>query len=447
MFILAFISISEAVTKQDRRLVLEKLTNYSRLSESGSMKLLKIRLESDAINNSQEGFIVVLSRPNREILHSTLPETWAASHLDESQYNRIITNPWKWQLIERNTEKSWIKRVEDYLFLTDKNAIEVISYKLNGGLYLLIGKTRVEQHEILKNFLWAFAMTAIPLILIGFVSGIFLTQKTMQPIREIVHTVKKVTAGSVESRVPEKSTGDELEELVNLFNEMLGRIETLIKGMRDALDNVGHDLRTPLTRMRGSVESGLQAEMDPHVLREALLDCAEESELISSVLNTLLDISEAETGVMHLNLAEVDLAPLVAETVEMYRFVAEEKNISLTLQVDSPVFIVADANRIRQVVANLLDNAIKYSLEYGQVTVIIRRENGDAVLVVKDTGTGIDPEALPNIFDRLYRGTDNRNLHGMGLGLSLVKAVINAHKGDISVQSRLGKGSEFIVRL
>jgi len=251
----------------------------------------------------------------------------------------------------------------------------------------------------------------------------------------------------MDARVPSSHTGDELDELVRLFNNMLEKIETLITGMQDALDNVAHDLRTPVTRLRTVVETTLQSESDQEALREALMDCAEESERLMTMLNTLLDISEAESGVMRLNIEEVDVAMLIKDVVELYQYVAEERQISISATVPEGLKARVDASRTRQVIANLLDNAIKYSKKGGNIDINAALKDNELKISVKDNGVGIASGDLPRIFDRLYRGDKSRSRRGLGLGLSLVQAVVHAHKGHIEVRSRPGEGSCFTVSL
>src|SRR5439155_1319748 len=248
-------------------------------------------------------------------------------------------------------------------------------------------------------------------------------------------------------RLPVGGTNDAIDELTSLFNAMLDKIEGLVDAMRGALDNVSHDLRTPLTRLRGTAEMALAAEPDIDRYREALADCVEESDRVLVMLNTLMDISEAESGTLQLTREPVSLHDVVDRAVDLYRDVAEAKGVRLTVAPGDAVVVSGDRTRLEQVAANLIDNAVKYTAAGGRVDVEVARDGDDAGLRVRDTGAGIPADELPRIWDRLFRGDASRTERGLGLGLSLVKAIVEAHGGTVHVTSEPGRGQTFQVRL
>ncbi len=297
--------------------------------------------------------------------------------------------------------------------------------------------------ELRTGYAWVLGIAA----LLGLIGGPILVRRALRPVRDLASTARHVVdSGDLSARVSPHATGDELDDLTVIVNEMLTRNERLVRGMRESLDHVAHDLRTPLTRLRGTAEVALRDESED-AGREALADVIEESDRVLAMLRTLMDISEAETGVLRLERERVDLADIARDVVDLYEHVAEEAGVGLALDVDSNVAVDGDRTRLRQAVANLVDNAVKYTREGGHVTVEARLEGDHAVLVVRDDGEGIAPEALPRIWDRLYRADPSRSERGLGLGLSLVKAIAEAHGGSARAESEVGRGSTFTLEL
>ncbi len=319
---------------------------------------------------------------------------------------------------------------------------------LSQGLWLQIAISDEQTQEVVGHLRTGLVAVWIGAVTLGLLGGFFLTRRALRPVKRLTTTARKVIdSGDLALRVDERGTGDELDELSRLFNGMLSRNEALVRGMREALDNVAHDLRTPLTRLRTGAEVALRDVADPQGIREALADTLEESDRVLAMLKTLMDISEAENGVMKLDRSSVDLSELARVVLDVYQDVAEEKGVRILTHLATGVNVRADAIRLRQAVANLIDNAIKYTPAGGQVEVTTARTEPWASLAVKDTGMGISAEDLPRIWQRLYRADQSRSERGLGLGLSLVKAIVEAHGGQTEVQSELGVGSTFSVRL
>jgi signal transduction histidine kinase len=332
----------------------------------------------------------------------------------------------------------------------DLDRLETASLSLPDGTLVQVGKSTDARDDLLARFRAVLGFVTLTIVFVALTGGVIVTRAALRPIRRLTRAVSRIiSTGRTDERVPLSGDGtdDAIDELTRLFNVMLDKIEGLVTAMRGALDNVSHDLRTPLTRLRGTAEMALVSTPDLDRYREALADCVEESDHVLVMLNTLMDISEAESGAMHLHREAVRLSDVVARAVDMYRDVADAKGIVLTAATPDDVVVTADRTRLEQVAANLIDNALKYTAAGGRVDVEVRADGDRARLTVRDTGLGIRPDELPHIWDRLFRGDISRAERGLGLGLSLVKAIVEAHGGTVDVESEPGTGSAFTISL
>lgn len=361
---------------------------------------------------------------------------------------RIMPSAWRKFPIDEIGEVPTEGEIVEIHSRTDQYSLLVSGVVLPDGYILQIGVSNSRRFDLLAQYRTTFLFIALPLAALSLAGGYFVASRALSPIRSLSRlTGRIIETGSLDERIPTAGTRDELDELARRFNQMLERIAALVSGIRESLDNVAHDLRTPLTRLRSTLESAVQPSQSAVEYREALRSAMEESERMLAMLSALMDISEAETGTMRLDRTQADLADIVADMAELYGYSGEEKGVTVRSESDHTVQASVDVNRIRQAVANLLDNAVKYTPAGGTVTVRAEAAGADARIVVSDTGVGIEPQDVPHIFDRLFRGDRSRSESGLGLGLATVQAVVSAHGGSVSVQSDVGAGSTFVIRL
>ena len=236
--------------------------------------------------------------------------------------------------------------------------------------------------------------------------------------------------------------------LAAMFNTMQERIAGLIDELKGVINNVAHDLRMPITRMRGIAETTLTRKADISSYRDMAVTVIEESDRLVGQINTILELAEIDAGLKVLAMEEVDLARIVCMAVELYQPAAEERNIELAVQLDNqPVSVTGNLNGLQRLLANLLDNGVKFTPAGGKITITLLAEADYAVLSVADNGPGIPKEDMEQIFDRFYRGDSSRSITGNGLGLALVKAIAQKHHGTVTVVSDGASGSCFVVRL
>ena len=430
LFVLVYVSLSFTIKKKDREMIQMELEEFVSQYQKGGINAMQKEVELEKHSSGKNPFFVHLVGQQHNTLFVNLPDRWSNFDLNQLKNKAVINND-QWELL---TTKD------------DKNTLAIVSHPFPDGSRLQVGKSLSDSNKFLEHFRAIFASIMIPMIFIGFIGGMFLAIHTLKPIRYLIDTTRSITeTNKIDIRIPATQRKDELEELSMLFNTMLERIEILINGMKMGLDNVAHDLRTPMTRLRGTAEMALQGEQKIYNLREALLDCLEESERVLTMLNTLMDISEAETGTMKLNQEEINLPSLINEVVDLYSYIAEDKKMVIETHFPKELYLTSDPNRLRQVLSNLLDNALKYTPSQGKINIEAFQKDQQVGITIKDTGIGIPPEELPRIWERLYRIDKSRSQPGIGLGLSLVNAIVRAHRGHVEVSSKPYEGSSFTV--
>ena len=331
----------------------------------------------------------------------------------------------------------------------EEQDLTVVSRSLVDGLLLQVGRSTDSRAVVLAPLRHTFLWVGAGVVVAGFAAGIVTARRATRPLRDVIATARRIIAtGELDARVPLPKRDDDVAELVRAFNTVLDKNAGLLKAMREALDNVAHDLRTPLTRLRGTAELALQGvESGGAEQKEALADCVEQADEVLRLLRALMEISEAEGGMLRLEKTACDVGELARSAVDLYAEVAEAKPV--TLSVDAAVAgpVLADATRLRQAIANLVDNAVKYTPAGGRATVRVTVEGDEAVLTVSDTGPGVPVAEQARVWERLYRGDASRTERGLGLGLSLVRVIVEAHGGRVAVRNGTEGGAVFAVRL
>jgi heavy metal sensor kinase len=424
--------LANSFRRDDYEEIHSRLLEFWAIYQTGKIELIRKELTLERLVIEERLYMLRIAGRSNNTLYLYVPAHW-------SEYNPSFL------------ETLPVIREGEFIQLpsgNDRSILEISSLKLPDGNILQIGISTKRRQEVLHRFRRTFIYIFLPLAVLALLGGFLFSSRSLKPIRHLIEVTRGIIdTGRMNARVPSRGSGDELDELVGLFNRMLAKIDSLITGMRQSLDNVAHDLRTPMTHLRATAELALQGRGEISAYQEALASCMEETERILNMLSNLMDISEAETGVMKLDRNTIDLSSLIDDMVELYGYSAEEKGITITRDAGESIPVFADLNRIRQVIANLLDNAIKYTPAGGAITVSAGRQGKEAVVTIRDTGPGIPPQDLPHIWDRLFRGDQSRSQPGIGLGLGMVRAIVQAHDGHVEVESKPGHGASFVVRL
>jgi heavy metal sensor kinase len=311
-----------------------------------------------------------------------------------------------------------------------------------------VGVSTARTEETLQQVLSLLAF-GLPIgVLIAVSGGFVLVRRALNPVNQIARKAEDISQHNLSERLPVVNSGDELEHLSISLNNMIARLEDAIQTSKQFVADASHELRTPLTVLRGELESLAQDALLKAQTRESLGSLLEEVDRLTEVVESLLALSKLDAGEAISERIRFDLAELVTTTAEQMSLLAEDKQIRVECDAAPDVFVAGDRSRMKQVVVNLLDNAIKYTHNGGNVLLRIARDGDTAVLEVVDNGIGIPTEALPHMFKRFFRVDDSRSREqgGAGLGLSIVKSICAAQGAEVDVTSRPGSGSCFRVR-
>ncbi len=323
-------------------------------------------------------------------------------------------------------------------------------YNSAGKTYFVaIGLPMSEMERVPSRMLGVFAITAPVMLLAIAVLGWFAAGRALSPLRRVAAAAQTVSAGNLSLRIEPLGTNDELDELIETFNRMMERLEANFEQMKRLSMDASHELRTPLTAVRGQLEVALLTAKSADDFRHAIGTALEDVERMGRIVQSLLQLAQAETGQLRLNLQPELLAEIAGRQVARFRPLAEAKRQTLEFEAGDPCMARVDRLQMERLIDNLLSNAVKYTQEEGSVTLRIRREGREAVIEVVDNGPGIAPQHLPHIFEKFYRVREGEKTagRGVGLGLAFVQWIARAHGGRASVRSEPGKGSVFEVRL
>jgi len=427
--------LAGALERRDQDAVEQRAEDFAAAYQIGGPAGLSAMLHSDTAPDVRTLFVRLISPQNIAVFVAA-PPGWI-----ETQVERFPVPEWAGVIAERKTQTVRVPQnaLKDYT---------IVSHPLADRWLLQVGRLTDSRPVLLAPLQRAFVAVGGAALFLSVAGGTVLAWRATRPLRLVSDTARKILeTGDLAARVPGRPGSGELDMLVSQLNTLLDRNAAHVGVLRDTLDNLAHDLRTPLTRLRGTAELALQDNNDPAEARGALADCVNESDRLLHLLETLLDISAAEGGALKLNRSRFDLRTLVERAADLYLEVGQEAGIAVTLDLPVAVAIEADAIRLGQAINNLVDNALKYTPRGGRVTLALARDAGGAAFTVTDTGPGVPEKELAAIFRRLYRSDSSRSLRGFGLGLSLAKAIAEAHGGSIAVENVAPTGARFTLRL
>ena len=360
---------------------------------------------------------------------------------------------------------AWNPVIDELGIDTGTPLMELASYRISNEAFdheIQVGYARIaddlvlqfghnlEEHEDFLSIIRNVFLVATPLLLLAAsLFGWFLARKALKGLDVLTDTAISISRGKFDERVPYSDHGEEINRLAGTFNSMLDKIQALLNGMRDITDNIAHDLRSPLTRIRGEAEATLtsQAAPDAEQFRKVLGNTIEESDRLLNMINTMLDITETEAGLMKRNKSAIDISALVNDACDLYQPLASDSQIDFQYETETGLTLEGNASFLQRLIGNLIDNALKYTQPGGKVSVTLHRIRDTIQIEVADTGIGIPETERDKIFTRFYRADASRSRTGNGLGLCLARAIARAHWGDVQVESNGTRGSVFRVTL
>ncbi len=317
----------------------------------------------------------------------------------------------------------------------------------NGKLIytLQLGRSFSAIKATLDNFkAQLFILLPLTVFLTGII-GTLLAKIVLRPIGDMVDTVNRITAKNLTLRLPVPSTNDEMQKLGDTFNEMLERIEKAFLSQKHFIQDASHELKTPITILKGDIEVALNRPRTPSEYESTLKSNLEEIERISRIVDNLLMLARFDDNASSMSKEPLDFAYMIDSVVDDISVMAEEKKIVIKKNLIQSGTVEGDKNQLKQLIVIILDNAIKYTNEGGSINVVLSKEDSLIKVVVEDTGEGIPARDLPQVFDRFFRVDRSRSTKGFGLGLSIAKSIVTRHNGSISIESSLNKGTSVTV--
>jgi len=429
-FLLFYTLITSVFRERTDRELLGQAREFSTVFATKGLEAVKslALLEAQAAGVKKVFFRLLSSRG--EVFSSSNMSYWQDIDIREKAIKELVS--------ER-------RRVFETITIPNrKDKVRVLHTMVGTGVILQIGQSMEADSRFIDAFKNIFLITMV--LLLGLAAGVgwFMARRAVSGVEAVTRTAQAISGGTLDKRVPVGTRGDEIDQLATTFNQMLGRIQTLVTEIKEMSDNIAHDLKSPIARIRGMAEVTLTTGKTLGEYENMAAGTVEECDRLLDMINTMLLITKAESGLYQLDEQKVDMARLVREACDLLEPVAEDKGLSLSCDTPDACPLVADRRMLQRIITNLLDNALKFTPSGGAVKVsVFEKDVREVIVAVQDTGIGIPPGDLPHVFERFYRCDQSRSQPGTGLGLSLARAFARAHQGDITVTSSLSGGSTF----
>lgn len=431
--LLYYILIQSLESKYDKMLGLYAYHVEKILLEEGVESLKKQLLVPDEDDlDGRDGFIRLFDADGAILAASDL-RTWPEleSHMMPSDYVEIGE-----------------EQYATFEYAYRKIPIRVFNKHLKKGLIIQVGYILEDNENFIAKFTLHVILVTGLIIFLSVIFGFFIAKRAVAGVKEVTKTANAISEGRLTARVLSKNQPEEIQQLAVTFNRMIDRIGFLIKELKEVGNNVAHDLRRPLTHIRGNAEVTLRGDSDIEDFKIMTQQIVENCDMMETMINAILEIAALDSGLSILKRDPVNLNDLLLDAEDLFGIVAENENQMLMVMLpEKPVFIIGDRSKLQRTVANLIDNALKFTPPDGTISIKLVIIADHVALSIKDTGPGISSDNLQKVFDPFFREDSSRSKPGNGLGLSYVKSIIEKHGGNISVNCPEKTGSTFVINL
>lgn len=433
-FCILYFSVNTVLESNIKEDLVEDIAEFRSLYNEDGLDEIKREIRNEgATEDSNDEFIRLLSMDGKEIISTNL-ESWKGLYAFDIKLNRAI---------DMHPEP-----LVETIKLANHDYHSKVAYAVIADKYILhIGESTEDKNDLMEII----ALSLAPLLFLAIPLASLICWKiakhTTRDIEQVSKTASLLKAGDFSQRVKIDSNVREVALLGTSFNSMAKRMQSLITEMREMIDNIAHDLRSPLGRIRAISEDSISNNNTIEDCKSASAQTLEECDRLITMINTTLDVAEAESGVNNEHHGEVDISSIVEEVCDLFEPLAESKNIKLISTIQPNKIVLGNKQNLQRMISNMIDNAIKYTKTNGKIHAQVSNNEKEIKITIKDSGIGIPGNEVDRIFDRYYRCDSSRSNEGCGLGLSFARAVARSHNGDIQIESEVNKGSVFTITI
>lgn len=428
-FLLFYFSVGSILDDQLQEDLFEDIEEFRLLYQSEGKVRLLVELEREVLMEDQATVFFRLLDSNGKRIFSSNLDAW-----DETE-------------IEKLPRQSDAIIFAEVSMADEGESAVTASGPLGGGIQMLVGEALEDKNDFMEVLVKLFAGIFPLLISLGAFAGWIMAKQALRGVEAVSRAAIDVANGKLDRRVVVSAKGEEIQRLVQTFNTMVDRLRSLISGMRGMTDNIAHDLRSPLGRIRAGAEQALSSAVTLEDHKKSAVNTLEECDRLLHMINTTLDVAETEAGAVDLDKQETDISQIVLDACELYEPVAEDKGIRITHKIEPGCRVLGNISYLQRMLGNLLENSLKYTRKQGEIDIKLERQGREVLIKVADTGVGIEADDQLRVFDRFFRCDASRTEPGCGLGLSLARAIARAHGGDISLSSDTNTGTVFTIAL